>query len=224
MTLRFHRAVMAAARTPRLTPPRGLTGHGRQREKQRQRGEERPVTGRCVACSEGHCWSYERTMHCPRPKYSPYQLTSHNQHCSPVTIPTGLAQTHSLTTSIISSVLQGKKTVCISLWIRKGSQVGGQRGMTKDFKPRHAWAHILSCFGPWTCVCVCAHIRVCFTVKFRRAHPFASLHVTFLLAFFCYSLLKSSNTSFMPFYYCRTFNKCSYRGGWRSFHCISAPT
>lgn len=178
VTLRFPAEVMEAARTPRLTPPCAPPGHGRQREKQRQRGEERPVTGRCVACSEGHCWSYERTMRCPRPEYSPYQLTSHNQHCSPVTIPTALAQTHSLTASIISSVLRGKKTVCISLWIRERSQVGGQRGMTKDFKPRHAWAHILSDRGR-----VCVNIRVCFTVKFRRAHRSAPLAVAFLLSF-----------------------------------------
>ena len=69
------------------------------RKKSRDRGRERPVTGRCVACSEGHCWSYERTMHCPRPEYSPYQLTSHYQHCCcrrrcPITIPTALTHTH----------------------------------------------------------------------------------------------------------------------------------
>lgn len=61
-------------------------------EKEREREGERPVTGRCVACSEGHCWSYERTMHNPQPEYSPYQLTSHYQHCCPITIP--VAHTH----------------------------------------------------------------------------------------------------------------------------------
>ncbi len=129
------------------------------RKKSRDRGRERPVTGRCVACSEGHCWSYERTMHCPRPEYSPYQLTSHYQHSCPITIPAALTHTHTCTHTPCFppcfnhkfGLTRLKPGWCITE--HSGDKPGGRPAAPdKRLKSRHAWAHTLCRL----CVCVCA--------------------------------------------------------------------
>lgn len=121
-------------------------------------------------------------MHCPRPEYSPYQLTSHYQHCCTVTIPAARTHTNTYTHGLNHKfgLTRKKHTVCITL--ERGEKPGGRPAPPdKRLKLRHAWAHKLCRHCVFVCVSGREHACDLQQVKFRPSHLSVSSAVTFLL-------------------------------------------